>query len=80
MIESAIKDKISLSDYFKGAPNDLDMYVDSFQWDGEYVSTAGCFVTFEGILLETGGYGTLEGSVTVNSDYTLEFSINQVYY
>lgn len=79
LIESAIKSKISLADYFSGAPNNLDMYASSFQWDGENINTAGCSVSFDGILLETGEYGTLAGSIIVNNDGTLEFYIDYIY-
>lgn len=79
LIETAIKNKISLADYFSGAPNNLDMHASSFQWDGENIGTAGCSVSFNGTLLETGEYGTLEGTVIVNYDGTLEFFINSIY-
>lgn len=79
LIESAIKSKISLADYFSGAPNNLDMYASSFQWDGENINTAGCSVSFDGILLETDEYGTLAGSIIVNNDGTLEFYIDYIY-
>lgn len=79
MIESAIKAEISLNNYFTGAPNNLDMYADSFQWDGQFLDTATCYITFQGTLIDGGKEGVLGGIVTVDSNYNLEFSIVELY-
>lgn len=78
LIESAIKSKISLSNYFSGSPNNVNMYASSFQWDGENIDTATCSILFDGVLLGTGEYGTLAGTVSVNYDGTLEFYVNYI--
>lgn len=74
MIETAIKNAIDLSDYFQGAPNDLDMWVDPFTYTyGGDIYSAWTYVSFTGTM-KNGNEGFLSGQIVVNTNGDLVFT------
>lgn len=75
LLEAVIKsdrENFYFQDHFKGAPNNLDMYVSTFETD---ISDAmgSCIVSFSGPSCNHSGTAVVYGEVIVNNDGTLSF-------
>ena len=81
MIEAIIKsdrEKFLFQDYFSGSPNNLDMYVSTFETDDKD-AMGSCFVRFSGPSRNHSGTAVVYGEVIVNNDGTLKFVLDSSY-